>query len=139
MAGNCCASAIEVTGTKNNKKRMARRPPISTPKSLDFITKTFPSLSNRRATSKIIAFFFAPQSHHDRHSSLSVFFLIRSIYRTRENLARNELAPITRSDDHARIDITMENVPTCQSAVLIAAGHGLPWTAAILEKNGRTS
>jgi hypothetical protein len=46
----------------------------------------------------------------------------------------NELAPITRSDNHTRIVITMEKVPTCQSAFLFAAGHGLPWTAAILKK-----
>jgi hypothetical protein len=33
----------------------------------------------------------------------------------------------------------MEIVPTCQSAFLFAAGHGLPWTAAILGNNKRTS
>jgi hypothetical protein len=60
---------------------------------------------------------------------------LRSIYRTRGNLERNEPALINRSDDHARIVITMENVPTCQSAFLFAAGNGLPWPAAILKKN----
>ena len=49
-------------------------------------------------------------------------------------MERNELALINRPDNHVRIVITMENVPTCQSAFLFAAGHGLPWTAAILGK-----
>ena len=47
------------------------------------------------------------------------------MYRTRENVERNELALITRSDNHARIVTMMKNVPTCQSAFLFAAGHGL--------------
>jgi hypothetical protein len=49
-------------------------------------------------------------------------FLIRSIYRTRENVERNELALINRSDDHARILTTMENVHTCQLAFLFDGG-----------------
>jgi hypothetical protein len=52
------------------------------------------------------------------------------------NVGRNELAPITRRGIHARIimAIAIQILHTCQSAVLIAAGHGLPWTAAILQK-----
>ena len=96
-----------------------------------FAARAFPPIW---ANSEIVSGFFTPQSYHDRHNSISALLFIRSIYRTRGNVERNELALITRSDDHARIITMMENVHACQSAFLFAAGHGLPWTAAILGK-----
>jgi hypothetical protein len=65
--------------------------------------------------------------------------LIRSIYRTRENVERNELALITRSDDHARIVITMENVPTCQSAFLFRGRPRLAVAATRIDRRSGKS